>query len=78
MDAAGGAPGLLQPCLLLLREADKPGAAFFPKRGFKFYNGRFQMPPGPEDAQGDGWLRARSGFVNSEGLSALSSSRCHV
>lgn len=36
------------------------------------------MPPELEDAWGVGWLKVRSGFINSKSLSALSSSCCQV
>lgn len=70
------APGLLQPCSSVVW-ANKPRAAF-PQQGFMFFNNRFQMSPGLEDADGIAWLRVRSNFVNSKGLSTLLSLFCQI
>lgn len=57
--------------------ANKSWAAFS-QQSFRFYNSRFQTSPGLEDADGIGWLRVQSSFVNSKALSALSSLFCQV
>lgn len=64
--------------MLLLCEANKPGAAFFLHEVSSFIMAGFKSCLDLEDARGVGWVRVRSGFVNSEGLSALPSSRCQV
>lgn len=72
-----GGSGVVTAMFTSVVWANKPGAAFS-QQGFKFYNSRFQMSPGLEDADGIGWLRVRSNFVNSKGLSPLLSSFCQV
>lgn len=57
-----GGSGVVTAMFASVVWANKPGAAFS-QQSFKFYNSRFQMSPGLEDADGIGWLRVRSNFV---------------